>query len=92
MPATNKHLARIQSDGTELDAGSGSAKVTAASTVFPGLAILVNIPIVKKNQSSPGMPMYIDVDEDLITSVDYMSEQDRARSSRKNPVFHTATY
>ncbi|KAH8053987.1 hypothetical protein JL722_9149 [Aureococcus anophagefferens] len=77
VPASHKILARIQSDGTELDAGSGSAKVTKASTVFTGLALLVTIPIVKANsQSSPTGTYSVDVDEDLITSVDYMSEQD----------------
>ncbi|KAH8068442.1 hypothetical protein JL720_12214 [Aureococcus anophagefferens] len=77
VPATHKILARIQSDATELDAGSGSAKVTKASTVFTGLALLVTIPIVKANsQSSPTGTYSVDVDEDLITSVDYMSEQD----------------
>ncbi|KAH8047918.1 hypothetical protein JL721_12078 [Aureococcus anophagefferens] len=72
VPATHKILARIQSDATELDAGSGSAKVTKASTVFTGLALLVTIPIVKANsQSSPTGTYSVDVDEDLITSVDY---------------------
>lgn len=68
VPASHKILARIQSDGTELDAGSGSAKVTKASTVFTGLALLVTIPIVKANsQSSPTGTYSVDVDEDLIT-------------------------